>query len=67
MLILFAALPAATVAQNTAEPFAWAKVQDDPHLSVVPRSASEAARIAKVLTTPDDFTAPQPFEELSGG
>lgn len=67
LLILFAVLPAAAVAQNTAEPFPWAKVQDDPHLSVVPRSASEAARIAKVLTTNDDFTAPQPFEELSGG
>lgn len=41
--------------------------EDDPHLRVVPRSPSEAARIADVIRPTSDFTAPEPFEANSGG
>lgn len=40
---------------------------DDPHLASVPLTAEEAARAAAALAPPEDFTAPQPFEALSGG
>lgn len=40
---------------------------DDPHLQVVPRTAEEAARIAKATAPPADFTRPEPFEALPGG
>ncbi|QFT57413.1 Cytochrome c [Sulfitobacter sp. THAF37] len=40
---------------------------DDAHLDVIPRTTAEAARIAAVTAPPTDFTAPSPFEHLSGG
>ncbi len=46
---------------------AGAQGLDDRHLPVVPRTDAEAARIASVLAAPTDFSAPQPFEEMSGG
>lgn len=39
----------------------------DPHLNVIPRTASEAARIASVTAWPTDFTAPQQFEGHPAG
>lgn len=38
-----------------------------PHLSVVPRTAEEAARIAAVIAPATDFTEPEPFETNGGG
>ena len=46
---------------------AAAQTLDDRHLSVIPRTAAEMARIAKVLQSPADFTAPEPFEAKSAG
>lgn len=40
---------------------------DDPHLSTLPRTAAESARITAILTPPTDFTKPEPFEALSAG
>ncbi|MDR5652524.1 di-heme oxidoredictase family protein [Ruixingdingia sedimenti] len=40
---------------------------DDRHLPVIPRTAAETARIAKVLTPPEDFTGPEPFEANPAG
>ncbi len=40
---------------------------DDIHLNVIPRTAEEEARIARVLAPPGDFSAAQTFEELSAG
>ncbi|VDC33107.1 di-heme oxidoredictase family protein [Pseudogemmobacter humi] len=40
---------------------------DDRHLPVIPRTVAEAARIAKVLAPPADFTLPEPFEAMPGG
>ena len=45
----------------------YTAIADDPHLNVVPRTDAEAARIAKVLAPPQDFTKPQQFEDLPGG
>lgn len=42
-------------------------VLTDPHLSVVPRTAVEAARIAAILAPPTDFSKPEPFEDKPGG
>ncbi|MGG7567154.1 di-heme oxidoredictase family protein [Rhodovulum sp. DZ06] len=42
-------------------------VAQDLHLSAIPRDAAEAARIAAVTAAPEDFSAPEPFEENSGG
>ncbi|MEP1766224.1 MAG: di-heme oxidoredictase family protein [Sulfitobacter sp.] len=39
----------------------------DPHLNVIPRTAQEAARIAKVTARATDFSKPQKFEERPGG
>ncbi|MEM7742455.1 MAG: di-heme oxidoredictase family protein [Pseudomonadota bacterium] len=39
----------------------------DPHLSVVPRTADEAARIRAVVTPATDFSAPERFEGLPAG
>jgi CxxC motif-containing protein (DUF1111 family) len=39
----------------------------DPHLTVVPRSAAEVARIAAVLAPPAGFDAPERFEALPAG
>ncbi len=38
-----------------------------PHLSVVPRTPEEAARIAAVTAPTDDFSAPEAFEANGGG
>ncbi|WP_224825089.1 di-heme oxidoredictase family protein [Cognatishimia sp. MH4019] len=46
---------------------AVADVTLEPHLNIIPRTEAEAARIAKVLTPPDDFTTAAPFEEMSAG
>jgi len=40
---------------------------DEPHLNIIPRTAAEAARIAKVTALTTDFTASAPFEEMSAG
>ena len=39
----------------------------DPHLSVVPRTPAEVARIAAITAPPTDFAQPEPFEAKSGG
>jgi CxxC motif-containing protein (DUF1111 family) len=39
----------------------------EPHLSVVPRTESEAARVAAVTAPPTDFDAAQPYEANPGG
>lgn len=39
----------------------------DVHLSVTPRTAAEAERVAKATAPPVDFTAPEPFEARPGG
>ena len=39
----------------------------DAHLTVTPRSAEEAARVAKATAPPQDFGAPEPFEARPGG
>lgn len=38
-----------------------------PHLSVVPRTDAEVARISKVTTPTDDFSKAEPFEANGGG
>ncbi|MES2665524.1 MAG: di-heme oxidoredictase family protein [Pseudomonadota bacterium] len=45
----------------------FAQGLDDRHLSVIPRSAADMAKIAKVLAPPTDFTRPEAFEAKSGG
>lgn len=40
---------------------------DEPHLNIIPRTTSEAARIATVTAFPDSFDAPQAYEEMSAG
>ena len=50
----------------TATP-ALSQTLDDPHLSTLPRTPAETARIAAILAPPTDFTAPEPFEALSAG
>ena len=40
---------------------------DDRHLTVIPRTAAEVARIAKVLAPPVDFSKPEPFEAKPAG
>lgn len=57
--LLLAAAPAAAADR--------AALSDDPHLSIVPRTAAEAERLARALAAPADFAAPEPFEENSGG
>lgn len=39
----------------------------EPHLDIVPRSASEAGRIAAVTAPTTDFSAPETFEQNPGG
>lgn len=46
---------------------AAAQSLDDRHLSVIPRTAEETAKIAAVLATPTDFTKPEPFEAKPAG
>lgn len=40
---------------------------DDPHLSALPRTEAEAARIAAVTAQASSFDAPEPFETMPGG
>ncbi len=39
----------------------------DPHLNTLPRTAEERARIDAATAAPEDFAAPQRFEDLSAG
>ena len=55
------------LSQADAQSDRYAGIADDPHLNVVPRTPAEAERIANVLAAPQDFTAPQRFEDLPGG
>lgn len=41
--------------------------QAEPHLSPLPRTDAERARIAAVTSPATDFTAPEPFEDLPAG
>ncbi|MCX7559250.1 c-type cytochrome [Sulfitobacter sp. F26204] len=50
-----------------AEDLARSLALDDSHLNVIPRTADEAARIAKVTALATGFAAPQRFEERPGG
>jgi len=45
----------------------FADVLDEPHLSIVPRTQDEAARIEAVTALTTNFDAPQPFEVNSAG
>ena len=58
------AVRAVPVAPDAAATTAW---QTEPHLSVIPRTEAERARIAKVLAPPTDFSAPEPFETKPAG
>ncbi len=40
---------------------------EDPHLSVIPRTEAERARIARALAPSTDFSAPEAFEERPAG
>ena len=44
-----------------------AQTLDDRHLSVIPRTPEDAAKIAAVLAPPTDFTKPEAFETNSAG
>lgn len=46
---------------------AFGRALDDRQLSVVPRTAEKAARIAAVTAPTTDFTKPEAFEEKSAG
>ncbi len=54
---LISALPAALLAQDLT----------DPHLTLIPRTAQEARRVAVVVAPPGDATLPQRFETRAGG
>ncbi|MWB79305.1 thiol oxidoreductase [Pseudooceanicola sp. 216_PA32_1] len=56
--LLLACLPAAVAAADLAS---------DPHLDTIPRSADDAARIARVTEPATDFTAPERFEGNPAG
>ncbi|WP_027243436.1 di-heme oxidoredictase family protein [Leisingera daeponensis] len=43
------------------------RYQAEPHLSPLPRTDAERARIAAVTSPATDFTAPEPFEDLPAG
>ncbi|MCV6584528.1 MAG: c-type cytochrome [Marinibacterium sp.] len=60
-LSLVALLPSLALAVPLAD------ISGDPHLKTVPRSAAETARIDAVTAPAADFSAPQPFEEMSAG
>ncbi|MFB2532481.1 di-heme oxidoredictase family protein [Paracoccus sp. p3-h83] len=40
---------------------------DDPHLTITPRTADEAARITAVTRPTEDFSKPEPFESRPAG
>lgn len=61
------ALVLAALAAGTAAAVDVGDAGDDPHLAAVPRTAGEAARIAKVTAPPRGFEAPEPFEASPGG
>ncbi len=46
---------------------AGAQSLDDRHLTTLPRTKPEAARIARVLAPASDFSRPEPFEDKPGG
>ena len=50
----------------TATP-ALAQSLDDRHLSIIPRTPGETAKIAAVLAPPTDFSKPEPFEAKPAG
>lgn len=45
----------------------FAEGLDDRHLSVVPRTPEEMARVEAVLDAPPDFSRPEAFEAMSAG
>lgn len=63
-IALAAALAAATplAALNLAS-----RYQADPHLSPLPRTDAERARIEAVTSPATDFSAPEPYEDLPAG
>ncbi|ANT61285.1 thiol oxidoreductase [Salipiger sp. CCB-MM3] len=66
-LVLCAALlggASAAAAADTPGPGAALR---DLHLNIIPRTEAEAARIAAVTALPQDFSAPEKFEDLPGG
>ena len=67
--VLLVTLVAGSVALADTDAVAEAPVWDlgDPHLSIIPRTAEEAARIAAVTAIATDFTAPHRFEEKPAG
>ena len=56
----------AAVFADTQTHSSWANLSD-PHLSVVPRTADEADRIAQVTRPTTDFATAQQFEERPAG
>ncbi|WP_410216225.1 di-heme oxidoredictase family protein [Paracoccus sp. (in: a-proteobacteria)] len=46
---------------------AFAQTLDDRHLSVIPRTAEETARIRAILAVPSDFAKAEPFETKPAG
>ncbi|GAA6188816.1 di-heme oxidoredictase family protein [Litorivita sp. NS0012-18] len=48
-------------------PALYQAASGDPHLDAIPRTAAEAARIAKVTAWPEDFTKAQSFEQNPAG
>ncbi|MEM9784098.1 MAG: di-heme oxidoredictase family protein [Pseudomonadota bacterium] len=65
--VLLAVAACATAASIRIEPAEPDFELADHHLNIVPRTAAETARIAGVTAMPDQFDAPQPFEDRSGG
>ncbi|WP_281968809.1 di-heme oxidoredictase family protein [Roseovarius nanhaiticus] len=46
---------------------AHADALSEPHLTIIPRTEAEAARIKDILRDPQDFTMPERFEDLPAG
>ncbi|NUB46260.1 c-type cytochrome [Fertoebacter nigrum] len=62
---LLAATQTATAQSD--DPATFGPALDDRHLSVIPRTEAEAARIRAVTAAPTDFTRPEAFEGLPAG
>ncbi|WP_375258063.1 di-heme oxidoredictase family protein [Citreimonas sp.] len=62
--LLVLAVPVLTLAGPDDAP--WANLRD-AHLSIIPRTDDERARVAKITAPPTDFAAPWTFEENAGG
>jgi CxxC motif-containing protein (DUF1111 family) len=62
-----AAAAALVGALATAAPAPVLPPLEDPHLHIVPRTAAEAARIARVTAPAESFEAAEPFELNPGG